>query len=113
MWIFMNDSMLSIVEDHTDRTGNTLLVRARIQGDIESVFPNAKVRKGEGTDYLYRASINRSEVAMAILNRVTEIDYGNFKGSVKDDDRERAYMNVWIKMIDYQEEKEGIDSNAF
>ena len=39
MWIFQNDSFLSIVA-HRDKPG-MLLVRARKAGDIEAVFPEA------------------------------------------------------------------------
>jgi hypothetical protein len=48
MWIFLNDSFLSIVANR--ELAGVLLVRARKEGDIEAVFPDATVREGEGTD---------------------------------------------------------------
>jgi len=42
MWIFLSDSFLSIV-DKDDPSGATLLVRARVAGDIERVFPGVAV----------------------------------------------------------------------
>jgi hypothetical protein len=95
MWIFMNDSFLSIVDKA--KTKGCLLVRARKKGDIEAVFPGAKVRKGEGTDYKYRADVPRDAVAAAIAARVTDIDYSNFKDSIptKDSTRQHAYHAVW------------------
>ena len=40
---FLPDSFLSVV-DKDDTTGKTSLVRARRTGDIERVFPDAKVQ---------------------------------------------------------------------
>jgi hypothetical protein len=42
MWVFLNDSFLSIVAHRTEP--GVLLVRARTAGDIEAVFPQAHVR---------------------------------------------------------------------
>ena len=61
MWIFFSNSMLSIVDKGGD--GSTLLVRARRQEDMTRIFPQAQVQVGGGTDYLYRARIDREEVA--------------------------------------------------
>lgn len=53
MWIFLNDSFLSIVQKPGDR--DHITVRARLRGDIEAVFPDAAVIEGAGTDYRFRA----------------------------------------------------------
>src|SRR5216683_7097861 len=52
MWIMTNDSYLSIVSK--DCGPAELLVRARRAGDIEKVFPEAKVTRNTNSDYLYR-----------------------------------------------------------
>ena len=103
MWLFTSKSFVSIVVDLNDKTKR--LVRARMEGDIEELFPNAVVRKGEGTDYLYRASISVEEVAQKVQESVMGMDYGNFKDSVPSDheDRHNAYMEVWDVMHRYQE----------
>jgi hypothetical protein len=75
MWIFLPNSMLSIVEKPGDAEVCTLTVRARVAGDIERVFPNAKVTEGAGTDYRGRATIPREQVAKAVLNQVMDVDY--------------------------------------
>ena len=41
MWICHNRAFLSVVANREDK--NTLLVRARIEGNIEAVFPDAKI----------------------------------------------------------------------
>jgi hypothetical protein len=53
MWIMTNNSYLSIVSK--DCGPAELLVRARRTGDIEKVFPDAKVTRNTMRDYLYRA----------------------------------------------------------
>ncbi len=93
MWIFMSDSFLSIVEDLDNR--DNLLVRARIQGDIERVFPGAEVSHTPDHDYYYRASLPRKEVAGKIAEKVESIGYSNFKNTVKDPGRHEAYFEVW------------------
>ena len=49
MWIFIPDSFISVVQKPGDT--HTLTVRARIKGDIESVFPEAYVEADKGTGY--------------------------------------------------------------
>ena len=102
MWIYTPTSFLSIV-DKGDPTGKTLLVRARRAGDIEKVFPDADVQVGGGTDYLYRAWIDREEVANAIAESVRSIRYNNFKNQVSDHARHDAYMNCWSSMSAIQD----------
>jgi len=105
MWIFFSDAMLSIVDKGGD--GSTLLVRARREGDIERVFPNVQVQVGGGTDYRFRARIDREQVAQRIAEMVRGITYGNFKSSVREWDRHEAYLEVWRAMYDYQEADRG------
>ena len=57
MWIMTNNSYLSIVSK--DCGPAELLVRARRAGDIEKVFPNAKVTRQTGSDYLSGSSATR------------------------------------------------------
>jgi hypothetical protein len=101
MWIFLSDSFLSIVDKGGD--GSTLLVRSRIAGDIERVFPQAKVIEGGGTDYRFRARIDRDEVALRMAEAVRSINYPNFKSTVRDPQRHDALMGVWRIM--YRQQK--------
>ena len=104
MWVFLSNSFLSIV-DKGDPSGATLLVRARQRGDIEAVFPDAKVIEGGGTDYAFRARVDRERVAQAMADQVRGVTYTNFKASVKDDARHDAYMDTWQAMMRLQEGK--------
>ena len=96
MWICLNNAFLSVVQDRDDP--ETLLVRARVAGHIQQVFPEAKVFTDPKADYLYRAFIGRKAVAQAVAATVENIDYDNFKDSVDDDQLHVAYMKVWSTM---------------
>jgi hypothetical protein len=111
MWIFLNNSFLSVIDPKAKYTGgggpvsSTLLVRSRIKGDIEAVFPKAIVTETPDRDYRFRASIPREKVAEAMLDAVNGIDYSNFKGSVPDKARHDAYAGVWGVMHREQERR--------
>ena len=92
MWIFLSDSFISIVQKPGDT--DLLTVRARVKGDIEAVFPDAKVEANRGTDYKYRAKVPREAVAKALHDHAMAVTYPNFKSTVKDKKRHGAYMGV-------------------
>ena len=98
MWVFLNNAFLSIVA-HREQP-DAMLVRARLPGDIERVFPDADVSQTPEADYLFRATIHRSLVADALAKAVRGIDYHNFKASVVHDERKRlgGYYGVWNAM---------------
>ena len=93
MWLYFKHAALSIVENKFDV--DCLLVRSRVTGDIENIFPNAKVFENTGTDYRYRAMIPRHEVAERIYHEVMGINYTNFKASLPMG-RYRNYTDVYL-----------------
>jgi len=101
MWICLNNAFLSIV--HKDCGPDELLVRARRKGDIEKIFPDAKVTRYTKSDYLYRAVVLKHMVKSAMYDQVMNIDYPNFKDSVDDPLLLDLYHDVWFVMIDAQE----------
>lgn len=104
MWIMTTDSFLSIVK--TDTTPDEfLLVRGRVRGDIETIFPGVKVTRTPKSDYLFRALVPTHIVMKAIAKEIKHIDYGNFKNAVIDDERHNAYLSCWIAMNDLQKKK--------
>jgi hypothetical protein len=118
MWICLNDAFLSIVDEKAAATRRTntdqsmddvLLVRARIKGDIERVFgPDVRVQRTPNRDYMYRAHVSREDVAHALMAEVFQLDYGNFKDSVREDDRHSAYAAIWGIMYRLQNAKQGV-----
>lgn len=107
MWLCQNKSFLSVVapspNDPKAAAGDVLLVRARVKGHINNVFPAAEEIEVLGRDYQFRAYIPRAEVATAIAAAVTAIDYPNFKNSVQDHELHKAYADVWGVMAKMQE----------
>ena len=101
MWLCMNNSFLSIVANRDKK--DELLVRARLAGHIEAVFPKAKVFSKVGSDYEFRAFIPREEVAQVIAKNITAIKYDNFKSSVKSKALHDVYLKMWSLMHQLQE----------
>ena len=106
MWVCLSNAFLSIVEpsaaDKAFHGANVLLVRARRKGDIESVFGPVAVEKRPERDYLFRSFIARGTVAQMITDKVTNIDYPNFKNSVRNTRLHDAYAAVWSVMARLQ-----------
>ena len=101
MWIFLYDSFLSVVQANDDP--DFLMVRARLRGDIERVFPEAVVSEDRARDYRFRAKLPRVIVVASIEAEITaSITYDNFKNSVKNARRHSAYLAVWKTMLHEQ-----------
>ena len=113
MWLFTSKSFLSVVADKENPKGDRLLVRSRIAGDIEEVFPDANVMETRYADYLFRAWVSREKVNKAISEYVQNLDYINFKNSVEDQDRIRPLMRVWSTMYKHQETQLNARSRDF
>ena len=108
MWICLSDAFLSIVDPGGQGPkGDNLLVRARIKGDIERVFPKARATETTARDYRFRAFIPRKQVAEAIAKRVMENHATNFKNSVAEDLRHDAYARIWGVMHGLQHQLNG------
>jgi hypothetical protein len=103
MWIFTKQGFASIKQHNDDP--KKLLVRGRVNGDLEKIFPGCKVSKNTGTDYKYRTTVCRSAAAAVIANAVLGINYTEgFKTSV-DGHQRRApfYLRIWEMLVDMQE----------
>ncbi len=96
MWIFLNDAYLSVVAERGD-TGR-VLVRSRVERDIQRALPAAEVFEDTSADYRYRAFVSKDDLKQALCGAVDRIDYDNFKNSVPDPTRHHAYMKVWQAM---------------
>ena len=103
MWIFMPDAFVSISE-HAEEP-RLLVIRARIAGDIEKVFPEAQVVETPNEDYRFRTSIARERVAHVMANRVQHINYHSVSGSIEDPDRWTTYVSVLAAMQEEQQRR--------
>jgi len=102
MWIFLSDAFLSVVADKDDPSGPRLLVRARREGDIERIFPDAEVATTPTADYRFRAWLPRERVAAVMTQQVENLAYANFKSSICDHAYHDAAMGAWSVMHRYQ-----------
>jgi chorismate mutase len=110
MWIFLSDAFVSIVAPQPGRgvdPAEFLIVRARVAGDIEAVFPDADVTENQGTDYKFRAVVPRTEVADRLAEEARSITYMNFKDTVTTQRRHDAYLRVWRAMAELQNDHTG------
>lgn len=100
MWICTNVGFVSVVQ--SDKDPMTFKVRARRRKHLETLFPNHTIQETENTDYKYRVFVDRVEMANTLKEWVMDIDYGNFKNSVEDDDLHHLYEKFWVQHYRYQ-----------
>jgi len=108
MLIFTRNAFVSIVDHSSD--DRFLIVRGRISGDIESLFPEAEVFERPGSDFRYQASVTRDRVAHRIASVVKDIHYEAFEASVEDGDRRQAYLQVWSAMYEEQARRNDLEA---
>ncbi|NYT60625.1 NUDIX hydrolase [Alcaligenaceae bacterium] len=103
MWLLTPLGFFSIVQKGNDQAQGTLTVRARVASDLDnlrqSVLPSLSATvSGAGTDYQFRASAPRDDVARALGELALHTTYSNFKDEVaKRQGKARAalYHDVW------------------
>lgn len=103
MWIITTVGFFSIVQKPEDKKTDTLTIRARVRSDLEALRDNYLPTLGPivahaGTDYQYRATAPRAEVAAAIQQLVLTTDYPNFKNVVASRqgyERASIYGKLW------------------
>lgn len=105
MWIFLSDAFLSVVAERDEPSGPRLLVRARREGDIERIFPEAEIFQVTGADYAFRAWLPRQRVAEVMQQQVRAITYPNFKDSIRDRAYHDAALAAWSAMYRYQNDQ--------
>jgi len=99
MWIVLNDAFISVVEHRHDI--DLLMVRARKEADLRTIFPVAKITHTPQADYQYRCVVERAVMKDAMAREIDRIDYPNFKDSVKDNERHDAYTEIWSTMFSW------------
>ena len=101
MWVCFNNAFVSAVEDRYDMNG--LVIRARRKEHLERLFPNKEVIVGGSTDYNYRVYCPKSEFAALVAKSIENIEYDNFKSSVKERDLHDLYLDFWFLHRKFQE----------
>jgi len=103
MWIVMNDSYISAVQDRTNKMN--LVVRARVREDLENAFPSLKqdIIESTDSDYRFRLFMTKQFLCGVMNTKIMNIDYDNFKNSVKQNWRHDAYLAIWSIMYKVQQ----------
>lgn len=103
MWLMTPTGFYSIVQKPTDRKLHTLTIRARVHSDLVELRRTfcaslGRIRESDDTDYRFRATAKRADVAHALSQMIEELDYSNFKTEVAvrhGVKRAHLYHNVW------------------
>ena len=107
MWLVTTEGFISLVQDREDPS--VLQVRARLPEDISANFQGAEVFVAPGADYRYRARMPRRNVAEALAEAITKLDYtSHFKDvalerSPANAARYTAYYDTWSAMARMQD----------
>jgi hypothetical protein len=117
MWIFTTIGFFSVVA-HADEP-RTVIIRARAREDLENLrrqhLPDLEIVENVGTDYAFRAFVNRDEWEHATAQMAAAIDYPNFKDAVvakQGFDRAGFYVEVWETMQRLQAAASGSSSRS-
>lgn len=104
MWVFTKYGFYSIVQDKDNE--QRILVRTRVKGDLEKVFPGAEIQEDAGSDYRFRVNVHRENLEPWLAAEAEDIDYVNFKAAVNtvDDRRGQYYGLIWSIMADMQDQ---------
>ena len=101
-WFCFNDGFVSVVQSDTDP--DILIVRARRIEILQTLFDEDRIKEYEYTDYRFRVFCLREEWQDIVSERIENIDYSNFKNSVKDNDLKNMYNQFWWIHANYQYE---------
>lgn len=108
MWIFTTFGFFSVVKKRGDKD---FCIRARAKKDLENLKERYLPQAGdiiptEVADYPFRMYAPPEDVALAMAEITSDIDYDNFKSEVMRTQglkRETTYARVWSVMLDVEE----------
>uniref|UniRef100_A0A832A7A7 Uncharacterized protein n=1 Tax=Desulfacinum infernum TaxID=35837 RepID=A0A832A7A7_9BACT len=114
MWIFTEDSFLSVVRHRDDP--ERLLVRARIREDLERFcrmagLDNGEIHETPEADYRFRVEVPEETFINFMVQTIKFLDYDNFKNRAlyNPDDppavrrsRAAAYHDIWLRLLEMQ-----------
>jgi hypothetical protein len=101
MWLSFSKGFLSVVATRDDP--NTVMVRARRKEHLEAYFSTHSIIYTKQADYPYRVICSKAALTAVLVRYVEQLDYPNFKSSVKDKALHDAYMATWARMTQLEE----------
>lgn len=98
MWLMTTDGFFSAVQDR-DEPGS-VLVRARVRGDLEQLAEtlDTTVLETPDADYPFRVRVSKADWGGYVASCAEGIDYDNFKNAVgarQGHDRADVYLDIW------------------
>ena len=110
MWLITPIGFFSIVQKPDDIKRGTLTVRAQLESDLDNLRSGPLPTLGPttthaGTDYAYRASAPKQDVANALAELAMTLNYANFKSEVAKQQgaaRAHLYGEVWNNLYQLQ-----------
>ncbi|UJP65462.1 hypothetical protein [Mongoliitalea daihaiensis] len=103
MWIASTDGFISIVQHR--ELPDMLMVRARVQKDLLSLFSSEQIVEILDADYRFRVLVPKKEMAAIVAQKILDLDYPNFKSKVarvpSQKDKLAAYHEIWGVMWSY------------
>jgi hypothetical protein len=84
MWICLNYAFVSAVQDRN--SPDWLCIRARKRAHLESLFPGQEIVSTPKGDYSFRVFVPKAAFAELMRREIEDLNYSNFKGSVRDPD---------------------------
>jgi|PlaIllAssembly_1097288.scaffolds.fasta_scaffold56881_4 hypothetical protein len=113
MWLITRDGFISLVEYKHDPT--MLLARARREDDLLTLVRPDEIQVDRDADYMYRAPVARTRVALWMAKQIDGIDYTShakeemslWADGTRDTERYEAYMRVWGDLYEGLDERAG------
>ena len=96
MWIHTNYGFFSVVKNHSKHSSLEFVIRARVREHLEKTHIFNEIVELEPCDYQYRMYVTKSQLVDWLLSVVDNIDYDNFKDSIKDQQLKEFCSNVWV-----------------
>ena len=106
MWVFTNHGFYSIVKI-LDTNPEKFWIRSRRKEHLNTYFSEERIIESNGSDYQYRVEISKEELSEIFSYLPQEIDYTNFKDSIKDKPLHHAAKLVWLGVYGALDEREG------
>lgn len=99
MWIFLPNGPVSIVEHRA--FNNVVLVRARSEFPLKTLFPELDPEYMEDADYPYRLTVTKQHLVSALSIWIdTQLTYPNFKAAA-DPTLQRLYHGVYAEVSEH------------
>lgn len=109
MWLITNQGYFSAVQK---RGKDHVTVRSRVKRDLERftrlLDDLTVIHHTPRADYEYRIHLTHSAFALALARLALELDYDNFKDSVRCPKRKRAFSSIWWTLMDLARELKGV-----